>query len=113
MHVELRTRTVCELACHEKYYLRPEIVVFCGGFTEENNSKNAGLHATSATLEKASYQGVPEGSYRAQETFILDCLETATLSTYCNMWLVYALSTVQFNPSIQILMPAFDHFLIK
>ena len=80
MHIELRARTVCELACYEEHYLRPEVVALCGGYTDEN-FKNARLHATSANLEKATFQGIPEGSHIARETFILDCLQTAKLGT--------------------------------
>ena len=113
MHVELRVRTVCEMSCHSHYYLRPEVVAFCGGFVEphpKRQSSNARLHATSANMEKASSCNVPDGSNLARETFILDCIETTKECTYCNMWHIHALSSVLHIP-IRSIYPNFNAYV--
>ena len=97
MHVELCMRTVCELVGHEDYYLRPEVMSFCGGFVD-NDKKHARLHATSASWEKATLKTVPPTSNLARETFVQDCLETTSQGTFCNMWHIHALSSVIKHP---------------
>ena len=92
MHVELRMRTVCELVGHEDYYLRPEVMSFCGGFVD-NDKKHARLHATSASWEKATLKTVPPTSNLARETFVQDCLETTKVrSAICGTYMPYLLS---------------------
>ena len=113
MHVELRVRTVCEMSCHSHYYLRPEVVAFCGGFVEphpKRQSSNARLHATSANMEKASSCNVPDGSNLARETFILDCIETTKECTYCNMWHIHTLFSVLHIP-IHSIYPNFNAYV--
>ena len=89
MHQELRVRTICELTCHEQYYLQPTIVsVFDASGCI--SSKNV-LPATSANFGRA-YDESPD--HVVITCFHIDCLETTKSSTFSSMWHVHALSTV-------------------
>ena len=87
----LRMRTVCELVGHEDYYLRPEVMSFCGGFVD-NDKKHARLHATSASWEKATLKTVPPTSNLAREIFVQDCLRVKVRSAICGTYMPYLLS---------------------
>ncbi len=111
MHKELRVRTVCELACHEQHYLRPEVVAFCGVQDDDSQrvTRNARLHATSANWERAISQTVPSDSELVREIFILDCLETTKEGTWCNMWHLHALASVLKSP-VRSIYPDCNHY---
>ena len=71
MHQELRVRTVCELVCHQEYYLQPSVIALldASGYITSRNA----LPATSASFERAVSEHPNED---ALSCFIVDCIET-------------------------------------
>ena len=92
-------RTVCELVLNQQYYVHPEIVSFIGGFIDDglvrDKPSTPRLQATSASYGRALSL---EDSNVLISTFQLDCIETTKNNTYCNMWHIYALSSVLRSP---------------
>lgn len=111
MHTELRVRTVCELVCHEEHYLRPEVTAFCGGFVDDSKQRGR-LHAMSANFDNPRLP--PSRSHESRlleyEIFKLDCIDTTKNGTYCNMWHLYALSSVLRHP-IRSIYPDYNHYI--
>ena len=63
---------MCELVCNESHYLKPDI---SWRVVDDSDCALAQLDLL-------------------RETFIQDCIETTKAGTYCNMWHIYALSSV-------------------
>lgn len=111
MHMELRVRSVYELVCYRDHYLQPDVVSPTQPDADLQRPTNAALHVFSANYQKAYVSSVGSGSdyiVHMQETFNLDCLETAIEGTYCNMWHIHALSSV-LNCPIRAIYPDVNH----
>ena len=91
MHIELRARTICELVCHQDYYLQPEVIALLDASGLMNSNA---LPAMSASYDQAL--SVSENSDKgvALSCFMIDCIKTTKIGTYSNMWHIYALSSV-------------------
>ena len=92
MHLELRVRTICELACHKQYYMQPEVVSLLdpsGSITSRNV-----LPRLSANFDRAALPSCRDQQMIANACFEIDCMESTKLDTYSNMWHVHALSSV-------------------
>ena len=86
MHMELRARTICELASHQDYYLQPEIIALldANGYVNPN--------ALPASYDRALKEN-PDKEL-ALSCFVLDCIETTLPGTYFIMWHIHAISSV-------------------
>jgi len=81
MHQELCVQTVCELVCHQEYYLQPSVIALldASGYITSRNA----LPATSASFERAVSEH-PDKEV-ASSCFMIDCIETTKTDTYSNM----------------------------
>ena len=102
--MELRVRTVCELALHQEYYLQPQIVSVLQDGDKSKLLKNV-VPATSGYYNKACDESVidtPESINVA--CFQGDCIETTKKDSWSGMWHIYALASVLKRP-IQSIYP--------
>ena len=99
MHTELRVRTVCELVNNKSYYLQPDIVSIMDPWSGKEKVKQV-LPAVSANFNRVCISTV--GTDFAQEVFRMDCQETATNGTWCNMWHIHGLASIMRRPIMSI-----------
>ena len=99
MHTELRVRTVCELVNNESYYLQPDIISIMDPWSGKEKVKQV-LPAISANFNRACISTVDTDF--AQEVYRIDCQETTTDGTWCNMWHIHGLASVIRRPIMSI-----------
>ncbi len=103
MHIELRVRTLCELVLNASFYLTEDKVSFISSANYEDNTRRKTgkniLPALSANYENSrQHLEASHESSISVSVFQLDCVDTAKLGTYANMWHIYALSSVLGQP---------------
>ena len=90
MHTELRVRVVCELVCHEEYYMQPEIISFLDA--SDYRASTYILPTISGSYARAVREAPNKDV--ALTVFKDDCIDTTVAGKFSLMWHIYALSSV-------------------
>ena len=99
MHIEMRVRSIIEMALYPDHYCQPEVTSFLGGYTssEDVSRKSAPrLHATSPNFVRAGE--CPIVGNIVMDTFIYDVISATREGCWATMWHVYALASVLGTP---------------
>ena len=99
MYTELCVKTVCELVNNESYYLQPDIVSIMNPWSGKEKVKQV-IPAISVNFNRVCISTVDTDF--AQEVYRIECQETATDGTWCNMWHIHGLASVMRRPIMSI-----------